>query len=229
MVIVIEAVNHYLSTHSDAKAVLFLDIDNTMLKMNDNLGSDQWFKWQLRLMQEPSNQHHRVARDLEHLQRIVNVIYQKHPCAPCEADVPNRLTELSARWGSMLRVVFITARAHIMYDTSIAQLQGVLGDKVEFDLITCSGDTKARFAKYYLDADPSVNAFFFVDDSHEHFAPFGDLKMPEMHAEMFHYTQQQSTVDAFYAEDKVRYNDMFNAIAATGAFDGLSNSETQKK
>lgn len=226
MVLLFEAVDRYMSSSPPAagKVVLFMDIDNTILKMKDNLGSDQWFKWQLRLIQEASNSDARAARDLEHLQRICNVLYKVHPCEPCEPDVPAQLAALVAKWGPALRLVFITARAHIMYDTSVAQLKGLLGDAVDFDLITCNGGTKARYAQYYLDADPQTRAFFFVDDSHEHFAPFDAVPaFDAMHVGLYHYTQQLPVVAAFNAEDKARYVDMYGAVARTGAFDELDS------
>lgn len=220
MMVLLETIDRYMS--NNVSTVLFMDIDNTILKMKDNLGSDQWFKWQLRFIQDRSTSDGRVARDLEHLQHVCNVLYKVHPCEPCEPDVPAKLVQLVAKWGPSLRLVFITARAHIMYDTSIAQLKGLLGDTIEFDLITCNGNTKANFAKYYLDADPKVRAFFFVDDSREHFTPFDKVsEFNDMHVGLYHYTQQEHNVAAFNAEDKTRYVDMYDVIASTGAFTGL--------
>ena len=217
MMDVIDSVDTYLTKNPSAQVVLFMDIDNTLLKMKDNFGSDQWFRWQVRQMRDTG-----VARDLRHLQRIINVIYQVHPCEPCEPEIPIKLSNLVDKWGASLRLVFITARAHMMYDTSMTQLKRIMGDHIAFDIITCEGQTKAHFAKYYLDAHPQIRAFFFVDDSFEHFHPFTCVQeFAEMHMALFHYTHQYPEVASFETGNKAMYVDYFNTFALTGVFDGL--------
>ena len=53
--------------------LLVLDIDNTILKSETFLGSDQWYTWQSILVKEQDSQ--AVADNMKHFNKIINDMF----------------------------------------------------------------------------------------------------------------------------------------------------------
>lgn len=68
--------------------LLVFDIDNTMLAMNQDLGSDQWFNWQYRMLDDENRPHGRVAEDMQGLLRIQRELFALSATHPVEQEIP---------------------------------------------------------------------------------------------------------------------------------------------
>jgi hypothetical protein len=72
--------------------LVVFDIDNTLLKMNQDLGSDAWFNWQNGLLKvsPPSG----VAHDINGLLNIQRLLYDLSGMGPPESSTPEFVAEL---------------------------------------------------------------------------------------------------------------------------------------
>ena len=72
-----------------AENVLFVvDIDNTLLAMNQDLGSDQWFNWQSELLNKSPDSPDLVASDIEGLLRVQGTLFALSRMHPPEPMIP---------------------------------------------------------------------------------------------------------------------------------------------
>lgn len=72
-----------------ADSVLFaVDIDNTLLAMREDLGSDQWFEWQEYLLEYEPNSPHLVADTFAGLLEIQGVLFDLGRMRPPEPELP---------------------------------------------------------------------------------------------------------------------------------------------
>lgn len=68
--------------------LLVLDIDNTIMAMNHELGSDQWFEWQKYLLENHPNSKHLVANDFAGLLEAQGTLYNLAKMHPPQRDLP---------------------------------------------------------------------------------------------------------------------------------------------
>src|SRR5688572_5257239 len=61
------AVTRYADAVGSERVLLVLDIDNTLLAMNQDLGSDQWFEWQRFLLEHQPRSNDLVVDSFEEL------------------------------------------------------------------------------------------------------------------------------------------------------------------
>ena len=61
------AVERYVEQYGPEHVLLVVDIDNTLLAMNQPLGSDQWFEWQDGLLKRQPHSSLLVAKSFEGL------------------------------------------------------------------------------------------------------------------------------------------------------------------
>jgi hypothetical protein len=207
-----ERVSLFCQAHPDENVELFVDIDNTLLKMKTHIGSDQWFKWQLALIEsEASKEQGRVADTLRDLQHILCHIYNTLPAEACEEDFPRDLYGVLHKH-SNLRLTFITARSHTMRQVSAKQIDAIFagaGCAPRYSIITCDGAKKVHHLwESIRKADRKVSAIFMLDDSIEHLLPFSDIpELSEIYVELFHYTHELPAVLAFHKEtDKSKHS-----------------------
>ena len=77
--------------------LLVLDIDNTILAMNHELGSDQWFEWQKFLVENKPYSNAAVASDFDGLLEVQGTLYNLAKMHPPQKDLPaiiGRIQEL---------------------------------------------------------------------------------------------------------------------------------------
>jgi hypothetical protein len=74
--------------HGPEHVLLVLDIDNTLLAMNHELGSDQWFEWQKYLLDNNPKSKHLVANDFAGLLEAQGVLYNLGKMHPPQKDLP---------------------------------------------------------------------------------------------------------------------------------------------
>ena len=95
------------SSNLSSRDVFYVfDIDNTVLALNQNLGSVQWFRWQQKLIQVGLHQH-TVATTIEELLDKQLLLYQMIPAHTPEPEIPDLLKDLQIKGHS---VVYHTSR-----------------------------------------------------------------------------------------------------------------------
>jgi Protein of unknown function (DUF2608) len=70
------------------RVLLVVDIDNTLLAMNRELGSDQWFEWQKYLLDNQPKSKYLVAPDFPGLLEAQGVLYNLARMHPPQRDLP---------------------------------------------------------------------------------------------------------------------------------------------
>ncbi len=82
------AVAQYADEFGPQRVVLVLDIDNTLLAMNQPLGSDQWFEWQKYLLDHEPQSNELVAENFEGLLEVQGLLYNLGRMHPPQPNLP---------------------------------------------------------------------------------------------------------------------------------------------
>lgn len=78
-----------------ADRVLFVvDVDNTLLAMDQALGSDQWFEWQDHLIANEPQSPYRVADDFPGLLRVQGILFASGTMHAPQPDLPQLVAEI---------------------------------------------------------------------------------------------------------------------------------------
>jgi hypothetical protein len=104
---VAQAVAQYAEEHDAEDVLLVLDIDNTLLAMNQDLGSDQWFEWQKFLLESKPESKYLVADDFAGLLEVQGLLYNLARMHPPQEDLPQLIRRLQ-RLG--VRTLVLTSR-----------------------------------------------------------------------------------------------------------------------
>ena len=91
------AVNGYVDEFGPDQVLLVLDIDNTLLAMNQALGSDQWFEWQRYLLDHEPRSEHLVADSFDGLLEAQGLLYNLGRMRPPQRDLPAIIRRLQGR------------------------------------------------------------------------------------------------------------------------------------
>ncbi len=81
-------VGAYVEQFGADHVLLALDIDNTIMSMNTDLGSDHWFEWQSALLKTRPKSPFLVARDFEGLLEVQGTLYNLSRMHPPQKDLP---------------------------------------------------------------------------------------------------------------------------------------------
>lgn len=84
----IEAVERYTSEHGAERTLLVIDIDNTLLTMQGDLGSDPWFEWQEYLLKQEPDSPDLVADDFAGLLEVQGLLFTLGKMRPSQEDLP---------------------------------------------------------------------------------------------------------------------------------------------
>ncbi len=84
----VEAVEGYVDQYGADNVWLVMDIDNTLLAMQSDLGSDQWFEWQEYLVFNEPDSPYAVAKDFDGLLDAQGLLFTLGKMRPPEADLP---------------------------------------------------------------------------------------------------------------------------------------------
>lgn len=94
--VVVEQVETFIRKHGVEKVLLVVDLDNTLLAMNQDLGSDQWFNWQESLLEEDKQHPDLVASSFNGLLEVQGVLFALSSMHPPQPDLPELVKELSS-------------------------------------------------------------------------------------------------------------------------------------
>ncbi|QDV77872.1 DUF2608 domain-containing protein [Botrimarina mediterranea] len=84
----VTAVDSYVAQYGAENVWLVVDIDNTLLAMQGDLGSDQWFEWQEYLVFNEPDSPELVAEDFDGLLDVQGLLFTLGKMRPPEADLP---------------------------------------------------------------------------------------------------------------------------------------------
>ncbi|RIK75903.1 MAG: hypothetical protein DCC67_14655 [Planctomycetota bacterium] len=106
---VVAAVADYANRYGAEQVLLVCDLDNTLLAMADELGSDQWFEWQVHLLTAKPDSPHLVARDFAGLLAVQGGLFDLLPARLTQPDLPLLVGRIQGLGG---RTIVLTARGH---------------------------------------------------------------------------------------------------------------------
>jgi hypothetical protein len=91
---VIKRVGQEVDEHQPEKVLLVVDIDNTTLAMDQELGSDQWYNWQYNFIFKDIDSPLRVAKDLEELLHVQGLLFAMSNMHPPEPEIPAMISSV---------------------------------------------------------------------------------------------------------------------------------------
>ncbi|MCF6764146.1 DUF2608 domain-containing protein [Thiotrichales bacterium 19S3-7] len=114
---------HYGKSH----VLIVYDIDNTLLAMNQNLGSDQWFSWQVHLLTSKPNSNALVAKSFQGLLAAQGLLFELSHMHLTEKVIPSIVKSLHDQGYPM---VVLTSRGH---DFDHVTLKALNDNQLNFD------------------------------------------------------------------------------------------------
>jgi hypothetical protein len=104
---VADAVDRYVDLYGAEHVLLALDIDNTIMSMDNDLGSDHWFEWQNYLLKNEPSSRHLVAKDFDGLLEVQGILYNRGHMHPPQAEQPATVRRLQDRG---IATILLTSR-----------------------------------------------------------------------------------------------------------------------
>ena len=100
--------------------LLVFDIDNTLLKTNQDLGGDAWFTWQESLLKdENANELHKVAGNFGDLLKVQGQLFALSNMTPPEVDQVDLIKRLQKRGDNLL----LTSRGYTYRNSTERELK----------------------------------------------------------------------------------------------------------
>lgn len=90
----VEATRAYVDQYGAEATLLVVDIDNTLLTMQGDLGSDQWFEWQEHLLEHEPTSPHLVADDFGELLEAQGLLFKLGKMRPPQENLPTLVREI---------------------------------------------------------------------------------------------------------------------------------------
>lgn len=87
--------------------LLVCDIDNTLLRMRGDLGSDAWFEWQEYLLENKPKSKHLVAKSFDGLLAAQGLLFTLGRMTPTEETLPQRIAAIQQ---AGVRTLVMTSR-----------------------------------------------------------------------------------------------------------------------
>jgi hypothetical protein len=101
------AANRYIDKYGAEHVLLALDIDNTIMSMDTDLGSDHWFEWQSYLLTNEPNSPHLVAKTFQGLLDAQDFLYKRNHMHATQATEPELIAQLQKRG---IATILLTSR-----------------------------------------------------------------------------------------------------------------------
>lgn len=89
-----DATRAYAQRYGAEATLLVVDIDNTLLTMQGDLGSDQWFEWQEHLLEHEPASPHLVADDFGGLLEAQGLLFRLGKMRPPQENLPELIREV---------------------------------------------------------------------------------------------------------------------------------------
>ena len=117
---VVDKSKELVEKYSKENVLVVVDIDNTLLAMNQDLGSDQWFNWQIGLLKDNPRSPDLVATDLDGLLGVQGTLFSLSGMHPPEPMLPVQMAEIQ-KLG--LTTVVLTSRGYGFRDATERELK----------------------------------------------------------------------------------------------------------
>ena len=116
----VEQVDEFAKQYGPENVLLVIDLDNTLLAMNQDLGSDQWFTWQEALQNRDKTNPELVASEFGGLLEIQGILFTLSAMHPPETDLPDMVEDLAKR---KITTVVLTSRGKEFRDAAERELK----------------------------------------------------------------------------------------------------------
>jgi phosphoserine phosphatase len=196
------------------------DLDNTLLTMKKDLGSDQWFNWQNELINKKDKT--AVAGSFDDLLLIQYKIFALGDMTPVEALTVDTVTEIQ---NANIKSIILTARgpqlrndveqelnrAGLNFTKSgigpnsgltglftLAQVLPLREISYSSGVVTCNGLNKGLVLKELLaQLNLKFKKIFFLDDSLKNVENVYSVTLPETEIAAYHYNKLEPKIKAF--------------------------------
>jgi hypothetical protein len=118
---VFQKVEEKVKLYGRDKVLVVLDIDNTLLTMGTDLGSDQWFSWQEELMKNSACEPICVTNDFKKLLEYQEMLFNLGKMQPTERTLPSKIKSLQNRNQQMLLLTSRGTSLRYVTEKSLAQ------------------------------------------------------------------------------------------------------------
>ncbi|MCP4777950.1 MAG: DUF2608 domain-containing protein [Planctomycetaceae bacterium] len=117
---VVDQVDEFAKKYGPENVLLVVDLDNTLLAMNQDLGSDQWFTWQEAIQSSDKTHPELVASEFGDLLEIQGILFALSAMHPPEPDLPDMFEDLINR---KITTVVLTSRGKEFRDAAERELK----------------------------------------------------------------------------------------------------------
>lgn len=169
----VASVEEYVAQLGADKVLFVVDIDNTLLAMNNNLGSDQWFEWQSYLQVHEPDSKKLVAKTFDELIAVQGLLFTLGKMHPPQDDLPQLIEQAQATGAKTL---VLTSRGDLYRHATRRELlangydfakSSILADKVTrgvyppYDIANLAADglTEEEAEAYSLSDSPREVSF----------------------------------------------------------------------
>ena len=116
---VVDKTKELLAKYSAEEVLVVVDVDNTLLAMNQDLGSDQWFNWQSGLLKDDPKSPDLVAADMVGLLGVQGTLFSLSRMHPPEPKLPEHISAIQQLG---LTTVVLTSRGYAFRDATEREL-----------------------------------------------------------------------------------------------------------
>ena len=117
---VVDKSKELVEKYSKENVLVVVDVDNTLLAMNQDLGSDQWYNWQSGLLKDDPSSPDLVAADFQGLLGVQGTLFALSRMHPPEPKLPKQMAEIQQLG---LTTVVLTSRSHEFRDATERELK----------------------------------------------------------------------------------------------------------
>jgi hypothetical protein len=117
---VAKTVDGYVAKFGAEHVLLVLDIDNTVMSMDSDLGSDHWFEWQNYLLTNEPTSSHLVAKTFPELLKAQGILYDRGKMHATQAEEPKLIGDLQKQG---VVAILLTSRGPEFRDPTIRELK----------------------------------------------------------------------------------------------------------
>jgi hypothetical protein len=152
---VVQPTNGFVKQYGPDKVLAVFDLDNTLLAMDDDLGSEQWFDWQTSLLATEPNSPQLVAKDFKGLLDAQGVIFDLCPSHPPQPNLPLLIGQIQGLGAS---TIVLTARGEEYRAATLYELRrngyDFASHAVKVDKLkeTADGRSSVVFKPYRLES-----------------------------------------------------------------------------
>ena len=198
------------------KNLIVLDIDNTIFKTPTNYGSDQWFDWQVSILNKNKFS---VATNFNELLNIYTEIHRNINLLLCEENMPMYIKKfkqkgfhfilLTARNGDTYNNIKKNLKYYDIWDCiyknkNINNLIDIKSENTQEPLykdglLMAAGNNKSKILINYLQQlDFNFDKIIFIDDKAKNLEDMQNIQ----HIDLILYTNQHEAISDFFKNHK---------------------------